>query len=177
MITRGPHSERVARALAPLDEEGERALLHELRLGDGDRGVSTAEIGTILDRTSSKRLRNAGALALALADRDAAGLALQLSVLLASPGIATTSGTLLFALDRIGGTLAPEAVLNIIANGSYEARAEALAFVDGDRLLTAGSGNAETPVTGPAALSRSEDAGAVEAAREALEPLHSQGAL
>ena len=166
MVSRRPVPERIAKALDPLDEAAEIAALQALKMVDGDQGFTNAEMSVILDRTRSNRLRNAAALA--LADRHATGLAEHLTALLASPKMAKASGTLLFALDQIDGMLPAPAFLNLIENGSYEARAEALAFLADERVIGSNSDDGEDLVTKLSAVARSDDADAAEAAEEAL---------
>lgn len=158
--------ERVARVIDPADEAGERITLQALKSEDGRASLPLDEIAAILDGTRSNRLRNAAALA--LADRHAPGLAERLATLLASPDIAKSAGTLLYALDRTGGPLPADAFLNLIMNGSYEARAEALEFLVEDRLTVAGPDQARDLLTKLLAIRASDDAEAAGAAREAL---------
>lgn len=169
MVFEEQGSERVARALDPVDETSALAAVRSIRSEDADLGLTIGEIGIVLDRTRSNRVRNAAAVV--LADRNAEGTAERLLALMTSPEIAKAAGTLLFALDELGGELTPEAFLNLIAHGSYEARAEALAFIAEDRVTVGNARSDRDLIEKLQGFATGSDPDAAHAAFEALEQI------
>ncbi|MDP4024702.1 hypothetical protein Q8W71_18910 [Methylobacterium sp. NEAU 140] len=150
--------------LDPRDEEGVIALLRD-RHGRTPP-MEAREIERILDTTTSFRLRNAAALA--LADLGAAGAAARIGQVLERPEVAPQSGTLLFALDELGASLPLDSFVNILRRGSFEGRAEALHFLDAGRISESGPEARARAVAALAALAAGADPEAAEAARDAL---------
>ena len=147
-----------------VDEEQMIAWLRDV--GSRPPALTTAEIARLLDRTGSHRLRNAAALA--LADLKADGAAERIGVLLRRADVAPQSGSLLFALDELGGTLSLEGLLNILRNGSFEARSEALHFLDADRVSMADPESRRVASAHLTALAAGPDPDAAAAAQDAL---------
>lgn len=86
----------------------------------------------ILLRAGSPRLRNAAALA--LADLNAQDKVAEIVDVLRRPGTGRSAGTLLFALGVLDGTLPLSVAARLIADGSFEARAETLTFLEDRRI-------------------------------------------
>jgi len=86
----------------------------------------------MLEQTRSPRVRNAAASA--LADLRAGGATDALINLLTRPDTAGSRGTLLYALELLGADVPLPDLAEIIAEGSYEAREEALGLIDRDRI-------------------------------------------
>lgn len=124
-------SQEIALALDPGNEDG---TVSALRHAADDPGGpwQPAMIGTLLGKTTSNRVRNAAAVA--LADLNAPEGATLIAAQVARPEVAAASGTLLYALDRLGAALPLDAFLTVIEHGSFEARAEALELLHADRV-------------------------------------------
>lgn len=75
-------------------------------------------------KKNSPVVRNAAALALSDMGSRAAVPKIVDAVMM--PGVARTAGTLLFAIEELEGTIPIRALVHLIANGSYEARQQAL---------------------------------------------------
>lgn len=90
----------------------------------GQRPAAGTAIEALLRTSKSAKVRNAAALALVeLRSPDASKA---INSVLTRKDIALTGGTLLFALDELGAKVRPDAALNVLLHGSYEARAELL---------------------------------------------------
>lgn len=90
------------------------------------------EIIEILDETASPKVRAAAAMA--LADVNATEAIAPLITVLQRPDIAKSSGTLLYALSKLGGSIPLGLLVSLIQNGSFEGRAEALTFLEEGRI-------------------------------------------
>ena len=86
----------------------------------------------VLTTTSSNRIRNAAALA--LADLGAVECSGRIVEVLRRPDLAKVSGTLLYALSELGASIPLHVFVGLIEHGSFEGRSEALAFLDEDRV-------------------------------------------
>lgn len=133
---------------------------------DDPQSLTIAEIEELVGRTESHRLRNAAALA--LADLKAAGAAERLAALLERPDVAPQSGTLLFALDELGGWLPLQSFVAVLRYGSFEGRSEALQFLDAGRVSASDPDARRTAIGHLAAMVAGPDPDAAEAAEEAI---------
>lgn len=122
----------------------------------------------ILLRAASPNLRNAAALA--LADLDARRKIADIVSVLRRPGIGRSAGTLLFALGELGGTVPILVAARLIADGSFEARAETPTLLE-DRRIDSSEGDAAAEEARRllADLASSDDAETAEAAALALD--------
>lgn len=168
MVSPGQSSDLSA-AIASGNDDVVVAMLR----GATDRGVprrpTAHAVRMLLMDTASNRVRNAAAVA--LADLRADGAAEDIVKLLRAPETARVAGTLLFALDELGGTLPLDALLTIVEHGSYEARAEALRFIAEDRLTPDDDATLLAATDSLHALASASDAETSRAAMDALERL------
>ncbi|WP_342151882.1 hypothetical protein [Methylorubrum sp. SB2] len=133
-----------------------------------DDPVAADLAADILLRAASPKLRNAAALA--LADLDARGKVADIVSVLRRPGIGRSAGTLLFALGELEGTLPILVAARLIAEGSFEARAETLTLLEDCRIdASEGEAAAEEARRLLADLASSDDAETAEAAALALD--------
>ena len=151
------------------DDEG-RLVAHLRRLKGqrSSRRARAAEAMTILEKTGSPRVRNAAALA--LADLRADGASDALIALLARPDTRGSRGTLLYALDQLGAKVPLRVLGEIIVDESYEAREEALAFIEHDRVEYSAEELARVKLR-LQTVGKSADAERLQAIRRALERL------
>lgn len=160
-----PRRSAVADAARSGDEDALLAVLDGLK----DRAPAPdvlGDVAEILRSTRSRRVRNTAALA--LADGGLAEMSEPIVATLRDERVAGEAGTLLFALDELGGVLPLDAAPHIIARGSYEARAEMLTFFGLGRI---DRGDEQTCRSAKAVLTgllSGEDAEASEAAGLAL---------
>ncbi len=113
----------------------EGRLVAELRSLKGQRSPRSPRIARavqVLEATSSPRVRNAAASA--LADLRARSAKDRLIDLLARPETRGSRGTLLYALEQLGANVPLPILAEIIADESYEAREEALGFIACNRI-------------------------------------------
>jgi hypothetical protein len=146
------------------DEERMIARLRAVR--DEPQSLTVAEIEELIGRTASHRLRNAAALA--LVDLKAVGAAERIGALLERPDVAPQSGTLLFALEELGGWLPLQSFVTVLRYGSFEGRSEALHFLDAGRVSVPDPDARRTAIGQLAALVAGSDPEAAEAAEEAV---------
>lgn len=130
------------------------------------QSLTVAEIEELIGRTASHRLRNAAALA--LVDLKAAGAVERIGALLERPDVASQSGTLLFALDELGGLLPLQSFVTVLRYGSFEGRSEALHFLDAGRVSVPDPDARRTAIGHLAAMVAGPDPEAAEAAEEAI---------
>lgn len=122
----------VSDAEGPGEEEDQvGALLSGLKNRAPPKDVMNG-VAELLTSTPSERIRNAAALA--LADSGQRDTVSHLVSVLRDGRIAKQAGTPLFALDELGGSLPLDVAVDLIANGSYEARAETLFVFEDDRI-------------------------------------------
>ncbi|HEX8663489.1 MAG TPA: hypothetical protein VF744_05620 [Beijerinckiaceae bacterium] len=114
-------------ALASGDEDRIVDELRKIKSQRTPREQRVRSVLQILDEAASPRVRNAAALA--LADMRAASAHGKLVELLTRADTQPSRGTLLYALDELGAKLPIRALTALIAEGSYEAREEALGFL------------------------------------------------
>jgi len=157
-----------AEIAAALDPENEDVTVSSLKhAADDPRSTWRPEkLSALLEQTGSNRVRNAAAIA--LADLKAAESAAGIAALIVQPEIAAASGTLLYALDRLGATVPLEAFLSVIAHGSYEARGEALELLHADRVDLSEVEDPERLIERLEAIVRDGKVDAAEAAAESL---------
>ena len=125
-----------------------------------------SDVVEVLRTTASRRVRNAAALT--LADLGASGMTSHIVDVLRDPKIPGEAGTLLFVLHELGAFLPLDVIPWLIAEGSYEARAETLMFVEEGRVEAADDqqkGDAKRMLT---ALASDNDEETAEAACLAL---------
>jgi hypothetical protein len=104
----------------------EDRLVEELGKVSGRRNLLRTVV-RILEETKSPRVRNAAALA--LTDMHAESVKGKLVDVLKRPDTEGCRGTILYALDELGGDLPLSLLVDLIAQDSYEAREEALGFL------------------------------------------------
>ncbi len=86
-----------------------------------------------LNQAKSAGIRKSAALALSdLGARDATEA---IAEVIERPGIAGSSGTLLYVIEELGGTLPLRVFLHVLSNGSYEARGQALDLLSADQVI------------------------------------------
>ena len=100
--------------------------------GTEEKSKSAAVALEILATTPSHRIRNAAALA--LADSGAPETVQSIMELLRRPEIAKASGTLMYVLNELGASIPLCLAVDLIENGSFESRVEALTFLEHDRV-------------------------------------------
>src|ERR1700730_242412 len=155
-------------ALSVGDEGRLIAELRNLKSQRSSRASRINKAAQILEQTSSSRVRNAAALALADL-RATSAKDLIINVLTRSSTIGSR-GTLLYALEQLRGNVPVLTLTAIIAHYSYEAREEALGFIANNRFesspdeLAASRAKLETAAV-------SADAERLQAIRRALENL------
>ena len=124
---------------SPTDDDmafGEHAILAILK--DAGQGGASPDrvlgklIAQILVVTDSQAVRNAAALA--LVDLEARDQTDALIRVIGRPELSQHSGTLLFALDELGGVLPLDTLVHLLEHLSYEAKAEALILVRQGRI-------------------------------------------
>lgn len=109
------------------DESRIVAELRRLKSQRSFRDLRIAMALQALQQTSSARIRNAAALA--LADMKAHDAKDSLVALLADSATKGARGTLLYALEQLGEAIPLSILIMIITDDSYEAREEALFFL------------------------------------------------
>jgi HEAT repeat protein len=170
MATMHVRIDPLAGALASGDEA---RLVSELRTIKGRRTPREERIQRvlqILDETASPRVRNAAALA--LADMRAVSAKEKLVELLTRTDTQPSRGTLLYALDELGAKIPIRALTALIAEGSYEAREEALGFLSRSK-FEATDGDLRLARRELERVSDSRDAERADAAKAGLEILKS----
>jgi hypothetical protein len=114
--------------------------LSELLREEGANLSNNPELANVvlafLQSTDSVKIRKAAALA--LLDAHYPHLENVINGLLTRPELAKVAGTLIFCLMESGSRIFPDAILNIVRNGSYEARSELL-ILTSDGLVRAES--------------------------------------
>ena len=160
----------------PRHRESEAQLLDALgsvteMVTDENRLAASAAIAAMLRSTRSAKVRSAAALALADLGGDTAAEAI--NSVLEREDVAPAAGTLLFALDELGAQVRLGPALNILRNGSYEARAELLILLQDGRLAQTSDQELTRAKTELQLLAAGTDSEAAEAASLALEALDS----
>jgi hypothetical protein len=115
------------------DEDRLVQELHKVRSLRSSRRARERQVIEILRHTGSSKVRNAAALA--LADMRATDAAKELIQLLSSADTTGSRGTLLYALDELGGLVPLQTLTEIVLGEGYEAMAEALNLIDKNRSL------------------------------------------
>lgn len=127
------------------------------------------DIQTVLLRTRSAKVRNAAAVA--LVDMNAKAACGTIVTVLRRPNMGREAGTLLYALDELGASLPLDVAIDLIENGSYEARAEILLLLQKDRIEPFGSDARHAAIRRLSALRLMPDAELGEAATIALDAI------
>jgi hypothetical protein len=117
---------------------GDEQMVAELRKRKTN-GDASWVVDVIRD-TRSPTVRNAAAIA--LADLKVAEAKDVLVGLLLRPETKESRGTLLYALDELGANVPLAVLVDIIVEGPYEARQEALNLIAADRIVVSGDGEA-----------------------------------
>ena len=78
----------------------------------------------LLRTTQSAAIRNAAALA--LSDLRAVDAVKDIAGVILKPGVSNSAGTLLYAIEELGGDLPLSVFVHVLVDGSYEARQQAL---------------------------------------------------
>lgn len=117
------------------------AALREPAFAAGDKPHVVALASWLLAETTSNRVRNAAAFF--LADQIGAEARDHVLPLLKRPDLAQSTGSLLFALNEVGAKLPLDLLLQTMEHGSLEAQAEALTFMEEERIdpFTSEEGN------------------------------------
>jgi hypothetical protein len=158
---------------AGLSAEDDGHLIEELRAMKSRRSTRQSRVARalqILEETSSARVRNAAALA--LADLRAPGVKDALICLLRRPQTKGSRGTLLYALGELAADVPISVLAEIIVAESYEAREEALDLIRRGRIECSGEGLSNAQGTLEAALAAADEERS-QAIRRALEHLRS----
>lgn len=108
-------------------------LVALMKRGPESVGFPAEALLAVLRQTSSSRVRNIAALA--IVDFRPPGGEAALAEVLERRDVAKEAGTLVYALDEIGGSLPLPAFMVLIEHGSYEARAEAILLMENDRVV------------------------------------------
>jgi HEAT repeat protein len=114
------------------DDNRTIADLRSLKSQRSSRAPRIARAIGILESATSSRVRNAAALA--LADLRAHDAKERLIDLLLRADTAGARGTLLFALEQLGADVPLPTLVRIIMEDAYEAREEALSFIETGRI-------------------------------------------
>jgi hypothetical protein len=122
----------VAAAWRAGDDDQLAALLGQIDTRSSPLFGELGELISILEQTGSPRVR--AAVAMALADLKASEAVTPLVAVLRRPELAKASGTLIFALGELGGSLPLDLAVSLIEAGSFEARAEVLELMGEGRI-------------------------------------------
>lgn len=126
-----PETDSLVRAMKSGDEGKLVDELKQLKIDEASRAKRTRQLIEILDHTNSARVRNAAAIA--AADMRAEAVQDKLIELLTRSDSEGSRGTLLYALDELSATIPLTVLTHLIEGSSYEAREEALGFLDRGR--------------------------------------------
>lgn len=148
----------VARAIR---EGRDDRLVEMIEHAQAEGGIAAEGLFAALRDTPSRLVRNAAALAIADM-RPPRGVEV-LADVLARPSIAHEAGTLIYALDELGGSLPLPAFVTLLEHGSYEARSEALILLDNGRVVARSEDERDMARDRLAALASSGRAEAAEA--------------
>lgn len=144
----------------PVDEH---VIVHQLgALRDSDKSDENRQRFALdhLESAGSPGVRNAAALA--LSDLGLRSCVANIVDVIMRPGVAASAGTLLYAIEELGGELPFSAFVHVLENGSYEARQQALDLLSSCHVAVNGS------LEKLEALSVVSDQELAAAAREAL---------
>jgi nucleoid DNA-binding protein len=149
----------------------EDRIVAELRKTKSSEGNRAEQVAGILRQTSSPRVRNAAAIA--LADMRIPTAAQVLIEILDKPENRKQSGTLLYALEEIKAKVPLRTLVNIILEGSFEARQEAIDLIE-SRLVKSTETEIHQSVDGlkRATPSDKEQAASISRALKAISSLH-----
>jgi HEAT repeat protein len=159
-------------ALSSNDDETAVEILRGIKRLRTPRAERVARAMRALDRTTSSRVRNAAALA--LADMRAKQATDSLIALLQHSETKHARGTLLYALEELDARVPLSILVDLMVNDSFEARQEALRFISKGR-FSYDEAALHKAVRRLRSLSRSPDHELAEAGRSALESLELQG--
>ena len=128
----------VARLMTQSGTQGtEQVILHQLaalRASDKTPEARRSFALGHLESAQSPGVRNAAALA--LSDLGLEGCVKNIVDVIMQPGVAASSGTLLYAIEELGGELPLSAFVHVLESGSYEARQQALDLLWSGRVAT-----------------------------------------
>lgn len=124
-----------AEAWSQRDEDTIVDALKNLRVGNSEqnRELLSVQVFDILQETASQRVRNAAALT--LVDLGFNQTTMRIVDVLRRADLAEVSGTLLFALNEIDASIPLDIIVNVIENGSFEARNQAMFFLEEHRFI------------------------------------------
>lgn len=154
-------------AISPRDEGELVASIERAHLQDG---MSAEAVFAVVRQTRSSRVRNAAALAIVdLGDRE--GASDVLAEVLARPSVAHEAGTLVYALDEIGGSLPLSPFVNLVELGSSEAREEAMLLLESGRVVARSEEELDAARDRLSVLANLDVSERKQAARDALDAL------
>ena len=158
--SKGPDAE----AWSQRDEDTIVDALKNLRVDNSeqDRELLSAHVFDILQETIAQRIRNAAALT--LVDLGINQTTMRIVDVLRRADLAEVSGTLLFALNEIDASIPLGIIVDVIENGSFEARNQAMFFLEEHRFIDADSVYIEGMITHLSKLMESKDEEQAEAA-------------
>lgn len=157
------------RAVRPSSDAHLVGLIDTLARGSPTFSKDAQFVQDVLRSTVSPKVRAAAAMA--LVDNGVVEAVGALSEVLARPGIAANSGTLLFALNELGGSLALSVAVSIVESGSFEGRGEALTFLEEGRTTAASDGERRDALSALERLAAAQGGDCADAAALALEYL------
>lgn len=164
-----PRDDAVHRLWLDRDEVSVLGDLKSLDKHSSDLLELRIAVAQLLQSTTSNSVRNAAALALVdLGGDDAAQIIIDV---LHRPDVAKASGTLIYAVDELGASIPLSVLARLLERGSYEARSQALSFLEEGRVARSSDDEWEDGRRVLAALAVSDDAEAAEAGRTALDHL------
>jgi hypothetical protein len=127
------HSPRASGIVPDMsDDQLVAALRNCSPLPDDERVEAAAAISNVLKQTRSNPVRNAAAIA--LTDLIGAAATDTIVDVLERPEMASSAGSLLFALNEVEARLRLDLVVDLIERGSLEAQGEALTLLEDARL-------------------------------------------
>lgn len=140
-----------------------------------ERADRVRQVTRLLTTTGSRKVRNAAAIALIDLDaKEATGLLLDT---LARPEIGPEAGSLVYALDELGGAPSLAAILMLVEHGSYEARSGLVELIQAGRIAPFDRAEAIVASDHLFRLKATSDEETAEAASSALDAIARAAAL
>ena len=126
-----------AAAWSQRDEDTIVDALKNLRvdISEQDRELLSVHVFELLQETTSQRIQNAAALK--LVDLGINQTTMRIVDFLRRSDLAEVSGTLLFALNEIDASIPLDIIVDVIENGSFEARNQSMLFLEEHRFIDA----------------------------------------
>ena len=127
-----------------------------------DKELLSMDVLDILQETQSARIRDAAAIA--LVDLGVRQSVMKIVDVLRRPGFAKSSGTLLFALNEIQASLPLSVLMQVVVEGSFESRNQAMFFLEEGRFDRVDPSYLQSSIDRLETLMDAEDPETVEAA-------------